>query len=56
MEGVQRGFQSERKGKAIPRRGAEDRKGAETKSGTFSTRNPEVMRVSEAERRVQEGV
>ena len=33
FEGVQRGFPSERKGKVIPCRGAEDRKGAGTDSG-----------------------
>ena len=33
FEGVQRGFLSERKGKFIPCRGAEDRKGVGTDSG-----------------------
>ena len=41
-EGVQREFLSERKGKVIPCRGAEDRKGAGTNSGKSGTRNPEA--------------
>ena len=41
FEGVQRGFLSERKGKVIPCRGAEDRKGAGTSSGKSGTRNQE---------------
>ena len=36
-EGVQRGFLSERKGKANPCRGAEDRKSAGTNSGNSGT-------------------
>ena len=44
-----------RKGKVIPYRGTEDRKGAGTNSGKSGMRDLEV-RVSEAEQRVQEGV
>ena len=38
LEGVQRGFLSERKGKVIPCRGAEDRKGTGINSGKSDTR------------------
>ena len=41
-EGVQRGFLSERKGKVIPCRGAEDRKSAGTSSGKSSSKNLEL--------------
>ena len=39
---MQRGFLSERKGKVIPCRGSENRKGAETNGGESSTRNLEA--------------
>ena len=42
LEGVQREFLSERKGKVIPCRGTENRKGAGTNSGKSDTRNLEA--------------
>ena len=53
FEGVQRGFLSERKGKVIPGRGAEDEKGAGTNSAKCVTRR---QKVSEAGQTVREGV
>ena len=42
FEGVQRGFLSDRKGKVIPCRGTENRKGAGTNSGKSDTKNLEA--------------
>ena len=50
------GFLSERKGKAVPCRWTENNKGAGTNSGESGARHQETERVSEAERRVWEGV
>ena len=51
FEGVQRGFLSERKGKVIPCRGAEDRKGAGTNRKKPDRRNLEAESIrSRAER------
>ena len=53
FEGIQRRYLSDRKGKAIPYRRTEDRKGAGTNS---VVRGIWRLRVSEAERKVREGV
>ena len=42
FEGVERRFQFEKKGKVIPHRGAEDRKGTKTNSGKFAMKNLEA--------------
>ena len=42
VEGVQRGFPSERKGNTIPCRGAENRNGAGTNSGESGARSLEA--------------
>ena len=47
FEGVQRGFLSERKGKDIPCREAEEDKSSGTESGKSGTRNLEVENESE---------
>ena len=56
FERVQNGFLSERKGKAISCRRAENGKGTRTYNGTSHRRNREAETVSEAERRVREDV
>ena len=42
FEGVENRFQFEKKGKVIPHRGAEDRKGTKTNNGKFAMKNLEA--------------